>query len=71
MNLLNHICMSSVGDVGGAVSYQHSCTGYGLNVCGDNHQAFSAVAVASWEAIDWAAVVLTNCPGGAGAPMNL
>lgn len=74
MNLLDHIRMSSVHDVAGAISCQHNCTGYSLNVCGgdcDKHQAFSAVAVASWEAIDRAAVVLTNCPGDAGVPMNL
>ena len=37
----------------------------------DKHRDFSAVAVASWEAIDRAAVVLTNCPGDAGANTNL
>lgn len=75
MNLLDYICMSSVGEAVSAVSYQHNCAlGMGLSVCAgdcDKHQDFSAVAVASWEAIDWAAVVLSDCPGDASANMNL
>lgn len=74
MKLLNRICTSSVGEVVGAVSYQHNCAlGVGLSVCGggcDKHQDFSAVAIASCEAIDWAAVVLTDCSGDASANMN-
>lgn len=42
-------------------------------LCGDSdkHQDFPAVAVLSWEAVEWAAVVLTHCPGDASARMNL
>lgn len=73
MNLLNHICTSSVGEVVGAVSYQHNCAlGVGLRVCGgdcDKHQDFSAVAIASWEATD-CGVVLTDCLGDTSANMN-
>lgn len=75
MNLVNHIHTSSVGEVVGAVSYQHNCApGLGLSVCGggcDKHQDFSAVAIASWEAIDWAAVVLTDCPVDVSANTNV
>lgn len=75
MNLLDCICMSSVGEVVGGVSYQYNCAlGMGLSVCGgdcDKHQDFPVVAVASWEAIDWAAVVLTDCWGDTSANTNL
>lgn len=67
--------MSSVGEVVGAVSYQHNCAlGVSLSVCGgdcDKHQDFSAVAIASCEAMYWAAVVLTDCLGDARANKDL
>lgn len=67
--------MTRVDEVVSAFSYQHDCAlGMGLSVCGgdcDKYQDFSVVAIASWEAIDWAAVVLTSCPGDASANMNL
>lgn len=75
MNLLVHICITSMGEVVGAFSYQYDCAlEMGLSVCGrdcDKHQDFSVVAIASWEAIDWVAVMLTNCLGDASANTNL
>lgn len=48
--------MNSVGDGVGAVSCEHSCAlGMGLVfVETDKHQDFPAVAVPSWEAMEWA-----------------
>lgn len=63
MNLFDP-CPNSVGEVVGARSYQRNCAlGTSLSVCSgdhDKHWGLSAVAVASWEARNWAAVVLTG-----------